>query len=104
MVYLIASTATLRKYLIFENNTIAANRKYYEILVERLNKRVAAYDPPGPVVSAIQARTKFKKLVGDCKQVSLTVKTASGIDRHKVEKSYGKWRDTLYRLESNRPS
>ena len=104
MVDLIANTATLRKYLIFENNKNASNGKHYETLVKGLNTRIAAYEPPDPVISASQARNKFKKLVSECKNVSLTIKTASGIDRHKVEKGYGRWWDILFKLISSRPS
>ena len=104
MVDLIENTTSLRRYLIFENNKNASNGKYYENLVEGLNKRIALYDPPGPIVSAMQARTKFKKIVSECRNVSLTIRTASGIDRHKVGKGYGQWWDVLFQLVASKPS
>eukprot|EP00794_Sanderia_malayensis_P002866 gene2866-3314_t len=104
MVDLIANTTSLKKYLIFENSKNTSNGKHYETLVEGLNKRIATHKPPGPAVHATQARTKFKKLVSECRNVSLTIKTASGIDCHKVEKGYGGWWDILFRFVASKPS
>ena len=103
MVDLIANTS-LRKYFIFENNKNAFNGKHYERMVEGLNKGIAAYEPSGPVVSASQARNKFKKIVSECRSVSLTIRTASGTDLHKVEKGYRRWWDILFKLVSRKPS
>lgn len=51
-----------------------------------------------------QLRTKFKKLVAECKKISLTIKTATGIKRVQDEKCYGPWFDQLYSLVKTRDS
>ena len=42
-------------------------------------------------VSFSQVRNKFKKVVSECKSVTLTQRTASGIARYQAERGYGKW-------------
>ena len=103
MVDLIVNSEELKKYLIFENNN-QANTVYYEALVRGLNERSKRHIPKSPNVSVSQARNNFKKLVKECKELSLTVKHASGIDQHRVEKGYGRWWHKLYELVSSRPS
>ena len=43
-------------------------------------------------------------MVNECKSVSLTKRTSSGMARHQVEKSYGKWWDILFPLVASRES
>ena len=51
-----------------------------------------------------QLRSKFKKLVGECKKVALTIKTATGIKRFSNDKGYGAWFDRLFALIKTRDS
>lgn len=48
--------------------------------------------------SVNQLRSKFKKLVGECKRVALTVKTASGIENFIRDRGYGATFNNLYSL------
>lgn len=41
-----------------------------------------------------QLRNKFKKCVGDCRKIALTIKTATGIKKIQREKGYGSWFDS----------
>ena len=54
--------------------------------------------------SVNQLRNKFKKCVGDCKKVALTIKTATGIKKIQREKGYGAWFDQLFALIKTRDS
>ena len=51
-----------------------------------------------------QLRNKFKKCVGDCKKVALTIKTATGMKKIQREKGYGAWFDQLFALIKTRDS
>lgn len=56
------------------------------------------------VLTAEQVRNKFKKLIGECKKVALTVKTATGVDRFQEKKNYGPWFPRLFPLVKTRDS
>ena len=46
-------------------------------------------------------RSKFKKLVSECKPVASTIKTASGIQRFQEEKGYSVWFSKLFEFSKN---
>ena len=68
-----------------------------------MNERAAA-DGRKNTITHSQIRNKFKKLVCECKSISLTKRTASGISRYQREKRYGKWWDLLFPLVASRES
>ena len=49
-------------------------------------------------------RSKFKKLVCECKSISLSQRTTHGISCYHVEKGYRKWRDILFLLIATKES
>ena len=64
----------------------------------------AAADGRKNTITHSQIRNKFKKLVCQCKSMSLCQRTASGISRYQVKKGYGKWWDILFSLVVSRES
>ena len=68
LVDLIITSDKFKKYLIFENNK-RANGAYYDSLVIGLNTRISEDDYPGPIVTSVQARNKFKHLLSECKSL-----------------------------------
>ena len=70
--------------LIFRNQKFAANGVLLDQVVKELNTRSQKYNCSFTITST-QARNKFKKLISECKTVSLTQCTASGTSRYKVE-------------------
>ena len=103
MIDIICSDEILKKKLIFRNQKLAANTNSFEKIADLMNQRAANNDRKYRV-SFSQARNKFKKLVSECKTVSLTKRPASGIARYQVEKGYGKWWDILFPLVASRES
>ena len=55
-------------------------------------------------ITVIQIRSKFKKLVSECKKVTLTIKTATGIKRFLDDRGYGAWFDKLFAIIKTRDS
>ena len=53
-------------------------------------------------ITVNQIRSKFKKLVSECKKVILTIKTATGIKRFLDDKGYGAWFDKLFAIIKTR--
>ena len=51
-----------------------------------------------------QTREQFKRCMSECKNASLTMKTASGIKRFQENKGYGKWFNCLLPLVQSRVS
>ena len=103
MVDITCSNEQLRKFLIFRNQKCAANTNIFEKVAEEMNERGAA-DGRKNTITHSQIRNKFKKLVCECKSISLTQRTASGISRYQREKRYGKWWDILFPLVASRES
>ena len=68
-----------------------------------MNERAAAEGRKNTIPHSL-VRNKFKKLVCECKSISLSQRTASGISRYQVEKGYGKWCDILFPLVASRDS
>ena len=101
MVDIICSNEQFKKFLIFRNQKCAANTNIFEKVAEEMNERAAA-DGRKNTITHSQIRNKFKKLVCECKSISLSQWTASGISRYQVEKGYGKWWDILFPLVTSR--
>ncbi|CAH3153154.1 unnamed protein product, partial [Pocillopora meandrina] len=90
--------------LIFCNTKKASNTEAYEMVRKRLNveyNKTTGSDFPFQVQ---QMRNKFKSCISSCKQICMTMKTASGIERFVEERGYGKWFDLLYVLVNTRDS
>ena len=51
-----------------------------------------------------QLRSKFKKLVSECKKIALTIKTASGVQNFLRERGYGATFNQLYAIVKTRDS
>ena len=51
-----------------------------------------------------QMRSKFKKCVSQCKQATLTQKTATGIKRYQEDRGFGKWFNALFDVVKTRDS
>ena len=104
MVNIIVNNDQLVKKLIFCNTKKARNTEAYEIVLKRLNveyNKTAGSDFPFQVQ---QMRNKFKSCTSKCKQICMTMKTASGNERFVEERGYGKWFDLLYALVKTRGS
>ena len=98
MVNIIVNDDQLVKKLIFCNTKKASNTEAYEMVRKRLNveyNKTTGSDFPFQVQ---QMRNKFKSCISTCKQICMTMKTASGIERFVEERGYGKWFDLLYEL------
>ena len=74
-----------------------ANANVFERVVEEMNERAAA-DGRKNKITHSQVRNKFKKLVWQCKSISLTWWIAHKISCYHVEKSCGKWLVILFQL------
>ena len=85
MVDIICSNEQFEKFLIFRNQKCAANTNIFEKVAEEMNERAAA-DGRKNTITHSQIRNKFKKLVCECKSISLSQWTARGISRYQVEK------------------
>ena len=103
MVDIIVNNDYYTKKLIFVNTKNKKNAEIYgRILVElrvRASERGEALS-----FTAVQMRTKFKKLISECKKAALTIKSATGIKRFQEDKGYGSWFDQLYPLVKTRDS
>ena len=75
MVDIIVSTEYLRNKLIFQNCKNQKNSDVYQKVLNELKKRAERRDEEVQF-SAVQLRTKFKKLVAECKKAALLMKTA----------------------------
>ena len=81
MVDIICSNEQFKKFLIFRNQNCAANTNIFEKVAEEMNERAAA-DGRKNTITHSQIRNKFKKLVCECKSISSSQWTASGISRY----------------------
>jgi len=100
---IVVSSDEYKNKLIFENSKNKRNGQVYESILAELKKR--AKERKEDVAFSIgQLRTKFKKCVGECKKVALTIKTASGIGRYIDSKGYGAWFNKLFQLVKTRDS
>lgn len=100
---ILVSDEGYRSKLIYQNTKNQHNGLIFESILSSLKKRCEARDTDVPF-DVKQLRSKFKKLVAECKSVSMTIKTKSGIKRFQEEKGYGKWFELLFPLVRARES
>ena len=103
MVDVICSKEYYKKKLIFTNTKNAKNGEIYGKVRDELLQRYEERGVEFPF-SVKQIRDKFKKCIGECKKISMTVKTATGIKRVQDEKQLGAWFDQLFPLVQTRDS
>ena len=99
----IVNDENYKRKLIFTNTKNQKNGAIYSKILIEVKERAATRNEPVPY-TAVQLRTKFKKLVGECKRAALTIKTATGIKRFQDNKGYGQWFDQLFALIKTRDS
>ena len=75
----------------------------YQKVLNELKKRAETRGEDVPFTT-IQLRTKFKKVVAECKKAALVMKTATGIKRFQEEHGYGSWFNQLFALVKTRDS
>ena len=68
-----------------------------------MNERAAPDGRKNTIIHS-QVKNKFKKLVCECKSISLSQRTTHRISCYHVEKSYGKWWNILFLLVGSRES
>jgi hypothetical protein len=97
LVDIIISSEFYKNKLIFTNTKNQRNGEIYKRVLVELKQRGSARGEEVPFDN-IQVRTKFKKVVSECKHVVLTIKTASGIERFIEGKDYRKWFNDLFAI------
>lgn len=100
---IIVGNEDYKKKLIFSNTKFQRNGELYGKIKLELEQRCASRGE-SVSFSVDQLRSKFKKCVGECKRVALTIKTATGIKRFLDDKGYGKWFDKLFAIVKTRDS
>lgn len=103
LVDIVVNNEYYKKRLIFMNMKNQKNAEIYEKILKELRARAAKREED-VLFTAVQLRTKFKKLIGECKKIALTVKSATGIKRLQDEKGYGPWFNQLFSLVKTRDS
>lgn len=103
LVDIIANEEYYKKKLIFTNTKNQKNGAIYATILKEIEKRAVERNETVPF-TAVQLRTKFKKLVAECKKAALTIKTATGIKRFQDEKGFGQWFNQLFALVKTRDS
>ena len=71
MVDIICSNEQYKIFLIFRNQKYATNTNIFEKIAEEINHRAAA-DGQKNRITHSQIRNKFKKLICECKSISLS--------------------------------
>lgn len=92
---IIFSSNEFKNKLIFTNTKNQRNGPIYAKILDELKERVSARGDKF-TVTVNQMRTKFKKCVSQCKQATLTQKTATGIKRYQEDRGFGKWFNALF--------
>lgn len=100
---IVINNENFKEKLIFQNTKFQRNSSIYEQILKKLKARCAERNEEFNF-SVNQLRSKFKKLVGECKKVALTVKTASGIENFTRDRGYGVSFNNLYSLVKTRDS
>ena len=101
MVDVILNNEEHKRKLIFINIKNERNGNIYANILKEMQRRAAKRDEPVPF-TVNQLRTKFKKLICECKKAALTIKSASGIKRFQDDKEYGDWFQSLYAIVKTR--
>ena len=94
LVDIIASNHLYKQKLIYENMRKVPNTRMYEEIAKELGKRAEERQEKFEF-DVTQIRNKFKTLTAECKKVSLTIKTATGITKCRDDKGFGSWFDVL---------
>ena len=104
MVNIIVNNEALLRKLVFTNTKKAYNTEAHHSVLTELNEQYNKSSGKDFPFSVKQMRSKFKWCVSICKNISLTIKNASGIKRIVEEKGYGKWFDLLFPFVKSRDS
>ena len=75
-----------KKKLIFRNTKFQRNGELYEKIKLELKQRCVVRNE-NMTFTVEQLRSKFKKCVGECQRVALTIQTATGAERFLDEKA-----------------
>ena len=101
MVDIIINNENYKRKLLFINMKNKKNGDIYAKVLEKMKKRAAEREEPVPF-SVPQLCTKFKKIVGECKNAALTIKTGTGIKGFQDNKGFGNWFNPLFALIKTR--
>ena len=94
---IIISSDYFKKKLIFTNVKTQKNGQIYAEVLAELKKRCKSRNE-NVSFTVPQLRSKFKKLVAECKRVALTTKTSSGVKRFQDDKGYSNWFNQLFEV------
>ena len=100
---IIVENEEYKQKLILRNTKFQRNGELYGRIKSELEERCAARDERVSF-TVEQLRSKFKKCVGECKKVALTIKTATGIKNFLQDRGYGAWFDKLFAIVKTRDS
>ena len=89
MTDIICSDEQFKKKLTFRNKICAADKKIFAKVAEKMNERAAVDGQKNRIIHP-QIRSKSKKLVYECKSISLSQRIASRINE--------KWWDIFFSL------
>ena len=100
---IIISSDYFKKKLIFTNVKTQKNGQIYAEVLAELKKRCKSRNE-NVSFTVPQLRSKFKKLVAECKRVALTTKTSTGVKRFQDDKGYSNWFNQLFEVVKTRDS
>jgi len=100
---IIISSDYYKKKLIFTNVKTQKNGQIYAEVLAELKKRCKSRNE-NVSFTVPQLRSKFKKLVAECKRVALTTKTSTGVKRFQDDKGYSTWFNQLFEVVKTRDS
>ncbi|PFX22343.1 hypothetical protein AWC38_SpisGene13176 [Stylophora pistillata] len=103
LIDIILENEEYKKKLIFRNTKFQRNGELYKKIKLELEERCGTRNERISL-TVDQIRSKFKKLVSECKKVALTIKTATGIKWFLDDKGYGAWFDKLFAIVKTRDS
>lgn len=92
-----------KRKLIFSNVKTQKNGEIYAAILDELKVRCKGRNE-NVLFSIPQVRSKFKKLISECKHVALTIRTATGIKRFQEGKGYSAWFNKLFEVVKTRDS
>ena len=75
-----------RKLTLFTKTKNQSNGKVYARIKKELQERTAKRN--SQLMSTIPMKPKLKKCISDCKNASMTIKTATGIERFQDNQGY----------------
>ena len=101
--YVEFAARSFRTNWFFTSTKSQRNGLIYAKILDELKERASARGDKF-TVTVNQMRTKFKKCVSQCKQATLTQKTATGIKRYQEDRGFGKWFNALFDMVKTRDS